>query len=279
MKKRYLNTSYIIYDDGRCYSELSNKFLTPQMSARYPTYNLTLNGKKKKIKIHRMVAETFLPKKEGKEIVNHIDGDTHNFKLDNLEWVTLKENSQHAIITGLRASTNQNGIFLDVDQEIDNEEWRLIKDYSNYLVSNYGRILNKNTNRLLKGCISNNGYPEVNLWQNNKGKTLLIHILVYSAFAEDYNLDGFVINHIDGNKKNNDFNNLEKVTYQENNYHAEYVINTHVCAKQVAQLNKEKQIIQKYPSIREATKITKINNISRAIKTSRMAGGYYWEFI
>ena len=62
MKKRYLNTSYIIYDDGRCYSELSNKFLTPQMSARYPTYNLTLNGKKKKIKIHRMVAETFLPK-------------------------------------------------------------------------------------------------------------------------------------------------------------------------------------------------------------------------
>ena len=49
MKKRYLNTSYIIYDDGRCYSELSNKFLTPQMSARYPTYNLTLNGKKKKV--------------------------------------------------------------------------------------------------------------------------------------------------------------------------------------------------------------------------------------
>nr|DAF37568.1 MAG TPA: NUMOD4 motif protein [Caudoviricetes sp.] len=40
----------------------------------------------------------------------------------------------------------------------------MIKNYPSYLVSNYGRILNKNTNRLLKGCISNNGYPEVNLW-------------------------------------------------------------------------------------------------------------------
>ena len=40
-----------------------------------------------------MVAEAFLPREEGKEIVNHIDGDTHNFKLNNLEWVTLKENS------------------------------------------------------------------------------------------------------------------------------------------------------------------------------------------
>lgn len=40
-----------------------------------------------------MVAETFLPRVPGKEFVNHIDGNTKNFHLSNLEWVTLKENS------------------------------------------------------------------------------------------------------------------------------------------------------------------------------------------
>jgi len=40
-----------------------------------------------------MVAETFLEPIEGKNIVNHIDGDTHNFHLSNLEYVNEKENS------------------------------------------------------------------------------------------------------------------------------------------------------------------------------------------
>lgn len=93
MFKQYKDTPYDIYEDGRCYSHLSNKFLTPKMSVKYPTYNLTINGKKKNVKIHRMVAETFLPLVDGKEIVNHKDGDTHNFNINNLEWVTASENS------------------------------------------------------------------------------------------------------------------------------------------------------------------------------------------
>jgi coenzyme F420-reducing hydrogenase beta subunit len=63
------------------------------MSSKYPTYNLTINGRKRKVKIHRMVAETFLPTIKGKDIVNHKDGDTHNFKLYNLEWCDYKENN------------------------------------------------------------------------------------------------------------------------------------------------------------------------------------------
>jgi hypothetical protein len=38
--------------------------------------------------------------------VNHKDGDTHNFNINNLEWVTEKENSIHAINTGLRKNGN-----------------------------------------------------------------------------------------------------------------------------------------------------------------------------
>lgn len=277
MKKRYKNSDYIIYDDGRCYSELSQKFLTPQMSSKYPSYNLTLNGKKKKTKVHRMVAETFLPKIEGKEIVNHKDGDTHNYKLENLEWVTPKENAKHAVVTGLLPTTDQNGVFLDKDLEIEGEEWLPVKEFPNYLVSSFGRIMNKNTNRILKGCISNNGYHQINLWKNNKGTSVLTHKLVYSYFNQDFDLKGYVINHKDGDKTNNQLNNLEKITYQENNLHAEYVIKTHNCSKAVYQLDENFNIINEFVSMAEATRQTGINNISRAVRQKSKAGGFYWK--
>jgi len=52
--------------------------------------------------IHTLVAEVFIEKSEGKRFVNHIDGDKQNNVVTNLEWVTSKENMNHAIRTGLR---------------------------------------------------------------------------------------------------------------------------------------------------------------------------------
>lgn len=276
MKKAYYSTSkYIIYEDGRCYSELSKKFLTPQMSSKYPTYNLTLNGKKKKIKVHRMVAETFLPKIEGKNIVNHIDGDTHNFHVSNLEWVDYKENNIHASKMGLRSVGDQTCIYYEGD--LPNEIWTTVKDFPNYLISSTGRVKNIRTKRILKVCVGNNGYLEVSLWKNNRGSTKRIHQLVYSNFYQDYELKNFVINHKDGDKLNNNKNNLEKITCQQNNLHAEYIIKTHCTAKEVYQLDLNKNILKFYPSIAMAQRITGINNISRAIKLGTKAGGYYWK--
>jgi hypothetical protein len=51
--------------------------------------------------IHRIMAEVFLPNPEGKLQVNHKDGNKLNNRLDNLEWNTPEENSQHAYDTGL----------------------------------------------------------------------------------------------------------------------------------------------------------------------------------
>lgn len=208
MYKQYKNSDYDIYEDGRCFSHKTNKFLTPQMSNKYPTYNLTLEGKKKKIKVHRMVAECFVRNPDNKPVVNHIDGNTHNFHYTNLEWVTESENSYHAMNTGLKTIGNQKPNYVSKAESTD---WMPVIGYPNYVISNIGEVKNITTTRILKPALNPRGYFEVNLWKNGKGSTLLVHRLVYISFTGDENLNNHVINHKDGNKINNNILNLEKI--------------------------------------------------------------------
>ncbi|RHZ55988.1 hypothetical protein Glove_407g6 [Diversispora epigaea] len=56
---------------------------------------------REKYRVHRLVALAFCPKEDGKEYVNHIDGESTNNRASNLEWCTLKENNQHYVCLGL----------------------------------------------------------------------------------------------------------------------------------------------------------------------------------
>ena len=56
---------------------------------------------KKMIRIHKAVAETFIPNPDNKSYVNHKDGNKKNNSVSNLEWVTAKENMFHSVKTGL----------------------------------------------------------------------------------------------------------------------------------------------------------------------------------
>lgn len=67
----------------------------------YYLVTLVHEGKRKNQFIHRLLAKHFIPNPENKPQVNHIDGNKQNNLLSNLEWVTAKENAQHAVRIGL----------------------------------------------------------------------------------------------------------------------------------------------------------------------------------
>ena len=67
----------------------------------YLAVELFMHSKSKIIKIHRLVAEVFVPNPDGKPQVNHVDGNKLNNRMSNLEWVTVSENIRHAYYTGL----------------------------------------------------------------------------------------------------------------------------------------------------------------------------------
>lgn len=76
----------------------------------YCGYTLSKNGKTKNKYAHILVAEAFIDNPNGKPCVNHIDGNKRNNSAKNLEWVTKAENTQHAILNGLRKDSNMRGI-------------------------------------------------------------------------------------------------------------------------------------------------------------------------
>lgn len=77
------------------------KILKPQRNGNYYEIGLHKDKSTKKFQVHRLVAKAFFLNKENKPIVNHVDGEGENNNALNLEFVTPKENMQHASKTGL----------------------------------------------------------------------------------------------------------------------------------------------------------------------------------
>lgn len=73
----------------------------------YLSVGLTKNKKVKSFLTHRLVAQAFIPNPENKPEVNHIDGNTLNNNVSNLEWCTHRENINHAWKTGLNENQRE----------------------------------------------------------------------------------------------------------------------------------------------------------------------------
>lgn len=132
------------------------------------------------------------------------------------------------------------------------EEWRVISDFTNYSVSNFGNVKNNKTNKLLK-LNKKAGYYHVSLTNNTTRKNFKVHRLVCFAFLENPE-NKPEVNHKDKNKLNNNLENLEWVTRKENCIHRSidliYKSNKN---KPIQRSDKKSgEILESYNSIEEA---------------------------
>lgn len=167
-----------------------------------------------------------------------------------------------------------------------------IKGFENYTISNDGVVENIKTQKIKVGTSNGagNGYLYVDLYNNGKKSRRFIHRLVAEAFIANV-ANKPMVNHKDGNTKNNNVSNLEWVTASENVSHASNILKV---MQQYSKANEKKkrrvvqidvvtkQIVNTFDSIREAERKTGIKS-SYIVNICKgkfyQAFGYHWCYV
>ena len=96
---------FSVSNKGQIFSKRTDKVLKQNpVSTGYNACMTRIGGRKGTcvcLRAHREVAKAFIPNPNNLPFVNHIDGDKLNNNVENLEWVTPRENVVHALMTGL----------------------------------------------------------------------------------------------------------------------------------------------------------------------------------
>jgi hypothetical protein len=84
---------YFITEDGNVINNKTGKTLKPEITQRgYYRIEIRINGNKKRLYVHKLVAQAYLPNPDNKPMVDHRDQQKHNNHKRNLRWVTNQEN-------------------------------------------------------------------------------------------------------------------------------------------------------------------------------------------
>lgn len=100
--KQILDTTYFISSEGKVFNKHGRE-ISPYVDCHgYLAVQICIKrNTHKAFRVHRLVAEYFIPNPQNKQQVNHINGNKLDPREENLEWVTPKENIHHAFKTGL----------------------------------------------------------------------------------------------------------------------------------------------------------------------------------
>ena len=161
--------------------------------------------------------------------------------------------------------------------------WKDIAGYEGlYLINNAGDVFSVRKGKLVKPSESNSGYVRVTLWKCGKGKHYLLHRLVAQSFLSNPN-NYEQVNHIDGNKKNNNSNNLEWCNASQNMKHAYNSNLINVRRRAVEQYTPAGELVKSWRSVKEASKKLGLNHaniitVCKGNTNRKMAGGYIWRY-
>lgn len=166
-----------------------------------------------------------------------------------------------------------------------------IEGFEQYLIDTKGNVFSLKCGRKLKlkQSYDGHGYLHVSLYKNSKMKNGVVHKLVAKHFVSNPN-NYKCVNHIDGNKINNNVDNLEWCTYKYNSEHSIAMGKNNNVFSMFRKLAKKrsKKVVQitpngsvTYESIQAASRATKIcfSTISNCASGKvKSAGGYNWKF-
>lgn len=138
---------YQVSDLGRVKRVTTGRLLKGRQHPQgYLGVTLSKNNIKSTKTIHRLVAETFIPKTENNPQANHIDEDKTNNKVSNLEWMTAKENINHGTRNERAAKTKSIPIIATNLTTGESQEFNSTKECARHLRLDPGNIT-----KVLKG--------------------------------------------------------------------------------------------------------------------------------
>lgn len=258
-------TNYEVSDDGKIYNIKFNRELKgTHTTNEYHSVALSINGKPRSFLVHRLVAQAFCENPNNYNIVDHINQDKYDNRACNLRWATSVEN---ALNVERKQKSFSKAYWKD---KIDSNHWKTVPNHSDYLISDMGVIINKQTKLILR-YTDRHGYKRIGL----QGKTYGVHLLVWRAFVGEIP-KGLQIDHINGIRDDNRLENLRLVSGSENMKNS--YANGHVGAVEVYQFDENGTFIKKYNSFHEAAQVVKGNEVAIKDASNRkgMSSGFYW---
>lgn len=263
-----IETNYSVREDGTVWNLKTNKQVKGTFARNeYHTVQIMVNGKRKSIMTHRLVAQAFCENPHDYNIVHHIDGNSLNNNANNLMWVDTKENNAPENRRQRKEREKQKDIIYNFKP---NENWvRLTWVDDNYFISKDGRLWNEKTNSFSTGSYRN-GYHRYSIHAKNYSA----HLLVWEAFNGEIP-KGYCIDHIDGDRGNNNLDNLRLVTQSENMKNA--MKNGHARQVKVYQYDLEGNLVKEFQSIISAAEALGIDWKTMKSNLNQEYRGYIWK--